>query len=164
MNIIGIDPGSTRAGYGVISFDKTPTFVAGGIIETHSTDKNTLLAELYASCNDLLDTHKPDVAGVEKLYFAKNVRTATEVSQSRGVILLSLVQHNIAVEEVTPLAVKQGISGWGGATKKDVEKAVRQTLALDDFKDHDDVFDALAIALVVAYSLRTNYFIEKNIS
>jgi len=164
MKIIGIDPGSTRAGYGIISFEKTPSFIAGGIIHTHSSDKNTLLAELYTSCNELLDTHKPDVAGVEKLYFAKNVRTATEVSQSRGVILLSLAQRGIVIEEITPLAVKQGISGWGGATKKDVEKAVRQTLMLDGFKDHDDVFDALAIALVTAYSLRTNHFIEKNTS
>jgi len=151
--IIGIDPGSTRAGYGVIDFCSHPTLVEAGILYTDSSDKNEVLAQLYTSLNDVIKRTAPTLSGIEKLYFAKNVKTAIEVSQSRGVLVLSLAQHHIPLLEFTPLEIKQGLTGWGGADKKGIERVVRSILGLDSsFKEHDDVFDALAIALVAGYS------------
>ncbi len=157
MKIIGIDPGSTRAGYGVIEFNsRSIIFIDGGILSVTAHDQHQRLKELYEACNVILSKHRPDMAGMEKLFFAKNTKTATEVSQSRGVLALCMAQHNMPLYEFTPLEVKQGITGYGSADKKAVTRMVRGTIALPPSLQRvpDDVFDALAIALITGYTAR----------
>lgn len=151
---MGVDPGSTRAGYGIIDFSNTnPKFIAGGILSVSSTDKSQRLVELRNSFVPIIKKYSPQVAGVEKLYFAKNMKTALEVAQSRGVIMLCIQEKSIAISEFTPLEVKQGVCGYGKADKQAVTKMVKQILKIGDLKEPDDVYDALAIALVTGYSL-----------
>ncbi|MFA6136201.1 MAG: crossover junction endodeoxyribonuclease RuvC [Candidatus Paceibacterota bacterium] len=159
MKILGIDPGSTRAGYGVIEFDKNhQVFISGGIIDIKSKDKNNRLAELEKGINKIIKKNGPDLVGIEKLYFVKNMKTALEVAQSRGVLILCCVKEKIPILEFTPLEIKQGITGWGGADKKSVELWVKKILKIENLKEVDDVFDALAIAIVTGYSFLNNKF------
>lgn len=156
MFVLGIDPGSTRAGYAIIEYQsihKKPVIHTAGILQTSTTDKNFLLPELFDATNQLIHKHSPDIAGIEKLYFVKNTKTALEVAQSRGVIICALAQHQIPIYEYTPLEIKQGITGYGNSDKKSVIRAVQQTIDAAPYKNHpDDVFDAIAIALVTAYA------------
>jgi len=159
MIILGIDPGSTRAGYAVISYTSShekPTLLDAGILFTSQSDKNKLLPELLSSCSKIIELHRPDVAGIEKLYFVKNTKTALEVAQARGVLICAITQNNIPLYEYTPKEIKQGIAGYGGADKKAIIKIVQQTMDTSSCaKQPDDVFDAIAIALMVAYTHKT---------
>ncbi|MBP6855734.1 MAG: crossover junction endodeoxyribonuclease RuvC [Candidatus Pacebacteria bacterium] len=154
MIIIGIDPGSTRAGWGVISFTKRrAVFIAAGIVKVLSTNKNERLVDLEKSFEKIIKKYKPDHAGIEKLYFVKNQKTGLEVAQSRGVLTLIVAKNNIPINEFTPNEIKQGITGYGTADKKAVTKMVRMILKLDDLKQPDDVYDALATALITGYAI-----------
>lgn len=155
MIILGIDPGSTRAGYGVIDFFKNHIlFIDGGIIKVDSKDKNKRLVELESSFEKVIKKHKPELAGIEKLYFVKNLKTGMEVAQSRGILMLLMAKQNIPIFEFTPLEVKQGITGYGTADKKAVEIMVKKTLKIKDLNQPDDVYDALAIAIITGYETR----------
>ncbi|HPW34141.1 MAG TPA: crossover junction endodeoxyribonuclease RuvC [Candidatus Paceibacterota bacterium] len=157
MKIIGIDPGSTRAGYGIIDFQgRLPVFIDAGILKISSLDKNERLLELYKSFQSIIKKYSLDAAGVEKLYFVKNIKTGIEVSQSRGVIILCLQEKKIPIKEYTPLEIKQGVCGYGGADKSAITKMVRSILKIEDLKQPDDVYDALGIALVTGYSMLTD--------
>jgi len=153
LTVLGIDPGSTRAGYGVISFDgRAPHYLTAGIIATSQRDKNLILGDLDFSFKKLLKATNPDIVGIEKLFFVKNMKTGLEVAQSRGVLILSCVQHTLPLYEFTPKEVKQMITGDGGADKKAIEKMVRATLGIGDIHQPDDAYDALAIALAAGYT------------
>lgn len=158
MKILGIDPGSTRAGYAVIEYNSShakPILITAGILKTSHTDKNKLLAELFSSCTSIVKELAPDIAGIETLRFAKNVTTGIEVAQSRGVIICTIVQNNIPLYEFSPLEIKQGMTGYGTADKHSITRAVQQTLdASSCVGQPDDVFDAIAIALVTAYAYK----------
>ncbi len=158
MKILGIDPGSTRAGYAVIEYEsshKKPILITAGILHTQSANKNELLADLFTSCTHLIETHHPDIAGIETLRFAKNVSTGIEVAQSRGVLICTIVQHQIPLYEFSPLEIKQGMTGYGNADKHSITRAVQQTLDASLCAGQpDDVFDAIAIALVTAYAYK----------
>lgn len=161
MIIIGIDPGSVRVGFGVVDFNsKTPKFIEADILDIKSLDKNQRLVDLEESFVKILDKYKPDVMGIEKIYFVKNVKTGIEVAQSRGVLIFSALKRGIKIKEFAPLEVKQYLTGYGKADKKGVLKVVKQTLNIGEFKKHDDVSDALAIALVTGYSLVFDKFIK----
>jgi crossover junction endodeoxyribonuclease RuvC len=164
MIILGIDPGSTRAGYGVIDFPNhssgaSPKFIAGGILKVSSIDKSQRLVELRNSFVPVIKEYSPDIAGVEKLYFVKNMKTALEVAQSRGVIMMCIQDKKIPIKEFTPLEIKQGVCGYGTADKQGVMKMVKKLLKIGDLKEPDDVYDALAVALVTGYSLRNKLLI-----
>lgn len=151
--VLGVDPGSTRAGYGVIVFNgRAPRYITAGIIATKQRDKNLILGDLDASFKKLLKESAPDIIGIEKLFFVKNMKTGLEVAQSRGVLILSCVQQSLPLYEFTPKEVKQMIAGDGGADKKAIEKMVRATLSIGDIHQPDDAYDALAIALAAGYS------------
>ena len=158
MKILGIDPGSTRAGYALIEYTSThtkPTIITAGILKTTHTDKNKLLAELFSSCTSILEKYSPDIAGIETLRFAKNVTTGIEVAQSRGVIICTIAQHAIPLYEFSPLEIKQGMTGYGNADKQSIIRSVQQTIDASAYaKQPDDVFDAIAIALVTGYSYK----------
>jgi crossover junction endodeoxyribonuclease RuvC len=150
---LGIDPGSTRAGYGVVFFDgRTPHYLTAGIIATKQRDKNLILGDVDFSFKKLLKKTTPDIIGIEKLFFVKNMKTGLEVAQSRGVLILSCVQKGLPLYEFTPKEIKQMIVGDGGADKRAVEKMVCATLNIGNIHQPDDAYDALAIALAAGYT------------
>jgi len=154
MIILGVDPGSTRAGYGVVEFSSHQTkLIDSGILSVTTKNQHDRLVELYDSFTPIIQKYTPDAIGIEKLYFSKNVKTGMEVSQARGVLILCARQHNVPVYEFSPSEIKQGITGWGNADKKSVEMLVKKILHTPSLKALDDVFDALGIALVTGYTL-----------
>jgi crossover junction endodeoxyribonuclease RuvC len=149
MIALGIDPGSRRIGYGVVDCDGGEvTFVAAGILTINSTDDISALEETKKGIDALIKKHRPDVMAIEKLFFAKNTKTALAVAQARGVILLATKERGVRIREYTPNEVKSGVTGYGFADKKAVLKMVRLILCKQDLKVIDDASDALALAIL----------------
>ena len=149
MNILGIDPGSGIIGFGVVTKSKgNPKMLDAGVIRTTIGDSDSdRLVELYESMKEIIEDTKPDVASVEKLFFAQNVTTAMTVSQARGVILLALAEAKIPIFEYTPLEMKMAMTGYGRASKAQMQEMVRVQLGLKEKPKPDDCADALAAAL-----------------
>ena len=154
MVILGIDPGTTKIGYGIIEKKNNKLVCLGyGIIAHHDKDK---LAQVKAVINDLSSLilkYKPEAAALEKLFFFKNKKTVIDVSEMRGVIIAALANHNISLHEFTPLQVKQSVSSYGRADKIQVESMVRLILNLKDRVKPDDAADGLAIAICCANTI-----------
>ncbi len=154
--ILGIDPGFGRMGYGVIEKMKTGEWQALDYGCINTSPKKSFVERLQEVCEAvelLIKKYKPTVVGVEKLYFARNVTTAIEVAQARGVILLCAVQAGLPVDEFTPQQVKQAITGYGKAEKIQMQKMVAIILKIKGKIKSDDAADALAIALCTGQSL-----------
>ncbi|MCX6702351.1 MAG: crossover junction endodeoxyribonuclease RuvC [Candidatus Wolfebacteria bacterium] len=152
MTILGIDPGSARIGYGVIKKEKSGLkFVRSGLLKIASKDKNERLVELESSLLKLIKKEKPDLVAMEKLYFAKNVKTAVEVSESRGILTLAVIKNKIALLEFTPLEIKRAITGYGLSDKKSMMKAVSRILKIGKIEGGDDAADALAAAMTGSF-------------
>lgn len=152
MIILGIDPGSRRAGYGLIEKEKNGLkFLKAGLLKVSAKDKNQRLVDLEKSFSDLLKKEKPDLAVLETIYFMKNLKTAVEVAQARGVLTLIIVKHKIPLLECSPLKIKQGVTGYGRADKKAVAKMVSKILKINNPGWLDDVTDALAAAIIGAH-------------
>lgn len=152
MIILGIDPGSSRAGYGLIKKEKNRLrFLKAGLLKVSAKDKNQRLVDLEKSFSDLLKKEKPDLAVLETIYFMKNLKTAVEVAQARGVLTLTIVKHKIPLLECSPLKIKQGVTGYGRADKKAVAKMVSRILKINNPGWLDDVTDALAAAIIGAH-------------
>jgi crossover junction endodeoxyribonuclease RuvC len=149
MLVIGIDPGIAITGYGLIQEkpDGSIQCVGYGVIKTSSdfTPENRLQI-LHREIRKILLLHKPTSAGVEKLFFQNNVKTAMSVGQARGVTLLALAQAHIEVSEYTPNEVKQSLTGFGAATKLQIQQMVKTVLGLSEIPKPDDAADALAVA------------------
>jgi crossover junction endodeoxyribonuclease RuvC len=151
MISFGIDPGTRRIGYGIVHSDQTgTTFIDAGLLKITSTDDPSALMEIKQEMDGLIKKHKPDVAAIEKLYFATNQKTAIAVAQARGVILLALREHRIPTREYTPNEVKSGVAGYGFADKKAMLKMVRLILHMPELAVIDDASDALALAILAA--------------
>jgi crossover junction endodeoxyribonuclease RuvC len=151
MIALGIDPGTRRVGYGLLKCEGSVlTFIAAGILIIKSTDDPSALQETKRGIDALIKKYKPDVMGIEKLFFAKNQKTALEVAQARGVILLAATEKNLPIKEYTPNEVKLGVTGYGLADKKAVLKMVRLTLGKHDLAVIDDASDALALAIMAS--------------
>ncbi len=157
MLVIGIDPGTAITGFGIIdeSPDKSLHLVEHGVIRT-STGMNAdqRLQILHEKLTDILHTHQPHCAAVEKLYFQRNVRTALHVGQARGVIMLALAQNSVPVYEYNPMDVKLAVTGYGLAEKGQVQQMVKALLCLEEIPKPDDAADALAIAICHAHSAK----------
>jgi crossover junction endodeoxyribonuclease RuvC len=148
MKILGIDPGSGIIGFGLVEKKSNPKMIDAGVIRTTIGDQDaSRLVELYVSMKELVQELKPDVASVEKLFFAQNVTTAIPVAQARGVILLALAEEKIPIYEYTPLQIKMSMTGYGRATKAQIQEMVRVQLGLKTKPKPDDCADALAAAL-----------------
>ena len=157
MKILGIDPGSGIIGFGLIERKSNPKLVDAGVIRTTIGDTDAdRLVELYESMKELITEMKPDVACVEKLFFAQNVTTAMKVSQARGVIVLSLAESKIPIYEYTTLQIKMAMTGYGRATKSQIQEMVRVQLGLKNKPKPDDCADALACALTHTISIQTH--------
>lgn len=154
MVILGIDPGTAITGYGIVS-NKSGNLemIDFGCINTSpKTIMPDRLVEIHSGMNRIINKYKPDVVACEELFFFKNLKTAITVAQARGVVLTSARLGKIPVAEYTPLQVKQAISGYGRADKKQMQKMVKVILNLDIIPEPDDAADALAVAICHASS------------
>lgn len=150
MKILGIDPGMAIVGYGLIETDESEEIklTASGSIQTNkSLSDSKRLLEIYNDMTKIVETYKPDCASVEQLFFFKNQKTIIPVAEARGVILTVLEKFDIPAYSYTPMEVKQVLTGYGRAEKKDVEQMVKLTLKTNDIPKLDDTVDAIAIAI-----------------
>lgn len=150
MKILGIDPGIGRMGWGVIEKIHKTEFLVGayGCVETQPN--SDIPGRLYAIHDEIcriIDEYKPEVLAIEDLFFSKNVKTAFSVGQARGVVLLAASQKNLKVAVYTPQQIKQTVTGYGKADKKQVGQMVKLQLHLKEVPKPDDTADALAIAI-----------------
>lgn len=156
MKTLGIDPGTAIMGWGIVDDDGSGGMCAVeyGVI---TTSKDLALSQrlqlLYRGLMEIIERYQPATAGVEELFFSKNVTTALAVGHARGVILLALADADIPVHEYRPMAVKQAVTGYGHADKQQMQEMVRLTLGLDETPKPDDAADALAIAICHATTM-----------
>lgn len=152
MKIIGIDPGTTQIGFGIIRNEGNHFEALDyGIIKNPGKDKLFDYQNTTQELSKLIKKHKPELAVVEKLFFFKNQKTVMSVGEMRGVIMLTLANHNLPVLEFTPMQVKQALSGYGRADKSQVQRMVRLILDIKEEIKPDDAADALAIAICGVY-------------
>ena len=157
MLAIGIDPGTAITGYGLVreEHDGSLCVVDYGVIQTSPGEAMPQrLVQLYQNLKGVIDLHKPQCGAVEKLFFARNVRTALSVGQARGVALLVLAEAGVEISEYTPNEVKLAVTGYGGADKNQVQSLVQALLDLEHIPQPDDAADALAVAICHLHSAR----------
>ena len=150
MLVIGIDPGIAITGYGLLkeAEDGSVSAVDYGVITTsQDLSVSERLIIIYRQLNHILKLHKPDSGAVEKLFFYKNVKTASSVGQAKGVSMLALAQSGLRVYEYSPKEVKTSVTGYGGADKRQIQEMVKILLYLEDIPRPDDAADALAVAI-----------------
>lgn len=154
MLVMGIDPGTAVTGYGLVrSRGQELAAVDYGVVtppapaDAGPAGAATRLAFLHREIADLIARHRPDLVAVEELFFARNVTTALAVGEARGVVLLAAAQAGLPVVEYTPMEVKAGITGYGRADKRQVQRMVRALLGLEADPRPDDAADALALAV-----------------
>lgn len=151
MKILGIDPGMAIVGYGLIHFDgniDNIKLLASGSIQTDKTlSDSKRLCDIYNDLSKIVKIYTPDCASIENLFFFKNQKTIIPVAEARGVILTVLEQYNIPTFGYTPMEVKQVLTGYGRASKKEVEQMVKISLNTDKIPTLDDTVDAIAIAI-----------------
>jgi len=151
---MGIDPGNAICGYGFVELKNSSLFgVTYGVIRTSSTTARAArLRQIYTEIDRLIKEHRPDVVGVESLFFNRNVTTAMTVSEARGVILLAAEMNGVLLAEYTPLQVKQAVVGYGKATKEQMIYMTQRLLNMKEKPTPDDAADALAVAICSAHS------------
>lgn len=156
MKILGIDPGTGRVGWGIVSHEKgVDAFVDCGCFETKANSELPgRLHKIYDSLENLIKLHRPDALAVESLFFEKNAKTAIDVAAARGVILLVGELAGLSISQYTPLQVKSALTGYGKAEKTQVEFMVGKILHLKEKIKPDDAADAVAIALTHAFRVR----------
>ncbi len=149
MKILGIDPGMAIVGYCIADFDgENVKLLHSGSIQTSKDDRESKrLLEIFNDLKSLIEKYRPDQAAIEKLFYFKNQRTVMPVAHARGVILAALEEFQIPIYEYTPMEVKQVLTGYGRADKKEVEHMVKLTLGLESLPKLDDTVDSIAIAI-----------------
>ncbi|MBN1618560.1 crossover junction endodeoxyribonuclease RuvC [Candidatus Dojkabacteria bacterium] len=158
MKFLGIDPGLATTGWGVVEDDKSKQnnlqMLDFGVI---STQKDLSISErlliIYKDLHTIIKDYKPDYSAVESLFFFKNSKTAINVGESRGVIMLVLEMNDLDIKEFTPLQVKDAVCGYGRASKQQVQNMVTSILGLDNVPKPDDAADALAVAICCSSSI-----------
>jgi len=158
MKILGVDPGLGRAGWAIINEDRgKTTAIEFGCIETKKTTKEAdRIKFIYSEISRIIKEHSPEVLSIEKLFFNKNVSTALNVGQARGVIILAAANSGLIISEYTPLQVKMAVVGYGRADKNQIGQMVKSIFSLPSVPTPDDTADALAIALTYAVSYKIN--------
>ena len=158
MRIIGIDPGTGILGFGVIEVSKGNkiSLVTAGVITTPAhTPLDVRLEEIFDGLTEIIAETNPDQMSIEKLFFARNVTTAMSVSHARGVAMLTGRKARLPIAEYTPMQIKQSLTGYGKADKKQIQEMVRMQLNLKEIPRPDDAADALATAITHAMMTRT---------
>ena len=159
MIILGIDPGYAIVGFGIIKYENNRLSVLdfGAITTPAGMEFTERLKSVYEDLSYLFEKYKPDAMAVEKLFFNTNQKTAIDVAQARGVILLAAKMYGAECFEYTPLQVKQSVVGYGRAEKKQVQEMTRQLLGLSAVPKPDDTADALAMAICHAHCSGSHY-------
>ncbi|MEI6289949.1 MAG: crossover junction endodeoxyribonuclease RuvC [Chloroflexota bacterium] len=148
--VLAIDPGTATIGFALVQDSNHGDHLAldYGVITTPKGDQPAnRLMHIYQEINKLIVLHKPNSAAIEKLYFSQNTTTAIAVGQARGVILLAMAQAGLEIGEYSPNEIKQAVTGYGFAEKRQVQEMVKVLLSLDKIPKPDDAADALAIAI-----------------
>ena len=161
---LGIDPGFADAGYGVIAVvEGKEKCIAYGSIQTPAGEDSALrLRSVHEELSALLKKFKPDCVAVERLYFAKNAKTALSVAEARGVIRMTIAAFDIPCREFNPADVKIAVCGHGTAPKKQVQRMVASLLDLNEMPKPDDAADALALAIALANSEKFSTAVERS--
>ena len=156
MTILGIDPGLATMGWGAISYDgvKPKILDYGALITPPDMPMPQRLMSLYDGVEELCRRFDPDDIAMEELFFCKNVTTAIAVGEARGAALVAMRKHTNNLFEYTPMQIKQAVTGYGKADKKQVQQMVKLLLNLPEIPRPDDAADGLAIAITHAHSLR----------
>lgn len=156
MIILGIDPGLATVGYGVVNCQRGVyrAIEYGAIITKPHQLLENRLEEIYDSICTIIERHAIDCMAVEELFFNRNVTTAIDVCQARGVILLAAKKHGVDIYEYTPLQIKQSVVGYGRAEKKQIIYMTQLLLRLPEPAKPDDTADALAVAICHGNSMR----------
>lgn len=164
MIIIGIDPGYAIVGIGVIEYvgNKFRTLEYNAITTPADMPTVERLKKIYQEMDMYLEKYKPDAVAIEELFFNSNQKTAINVAQARGVLLVAVANRNVPICEYTPLQVKQSVTGYGRADKKQIQQMVKMMLGLNAIPKPDDAADALAIAICHAHSNKMNKLLGTN--
>ena len=154
MIVLGIDPGYAIVGWGVVRYERGrfAPLDYGAVLTPAGMDFSRRLEIIYDELLALIDRAKPEALAVEKLYFKNNQKTAIDVAQARGVILLAAKKRGVPLYEYTPLQVKSAVTGYGQAEKPQVMEMTRRLLGLSAVPRPDDAADAVAVALCHARS------------
>lgn len=162
LRVLGLDPGTATTGWAIIEEKKGELVpLAFGHISTEkNTPESKRLLEINQDVLRVIKKYKPQEAAVEKLFFFKNKKTIIEVGQSRGSLLLTLEKNHVKVFGYTPLQVKQALTGYGRAEKKQVQLMVKNILNLKSIPRPDDTADAIAIAVCHIHSRKINNFLN----
>lgn len=158
MIVLGIDPGYAIVGWGVVHYDgyKFKPIAYGAITTPAKTEFSSRLQTIYDDMNKIIERYKPDAMSIEQLFFTNNQKTAIDVAQARGVILLSAKLKNLPIYEYTPLQVKQSVVGYGRAVKNQVIDMTCSILKLKVVPKLDDTADALALAICHGHCWASN--------
>lgn len=159
LRIIGIDPGLATTGWAIVDFDgsSNPNIIDYGCITTKKgLTISQRLKEIHDDLNELIEKYNPEYAGIETLLFYNNQKTAIAVGEARGVVLLVLEQKGVPIKEMTPLQVKNSITGYGQAKKKQVQEAVKILCGMEELPKPDDAADAIAIAMAAEVRVSRN--------
>ncbi len=162
MVVLGIDPGYAITGVAVIEEKKDqimPLFY--GAITTEKMEFTKRIKLISDKLIDIIKQYKPEEAGIEKLFFNKNSKTAISVAELRGAVLLTLINYNIKVFNYTPLQVKKSVVGYGGADKIQIQQTIKLLFNLREIPKPDDVADAMAIALCHINSSKFNRLVKE---
>ena len=157
MIILGIDPGTTVTGYGIIKYESnTFTKIASGVINLPSTKPIPLrLKIIHEEINRIIKLYKPDEFAIETAFYGKNVQSAMKIGYARGVAILAAVLNNIPASEYTPREIKKSVVGRGSATKEQVGFMIKSILVIDQKNMKSDETDALAIAICHAFKMKS---------
>jgi crossover junction endodeoxyribonuclease RuvC len=156
MRILGIDCGTERTGYGLIDSDgRSHRMVVAGSIHTSPKQPFEIrLLTIAQGLREVIQSHTPDSAAVEAVFYAQNVKTALKLSHARGVVLLTMAEAGLSVGEYSPLEIKTSVVGYGRAEKQQVKLMVHSLLALETHIDSEDACDAIAVA--ICHATRTS--------
>jgi crossover junction endodeoxyribonuclease RuvC len=156
MIVLGVDPGTAATGYGIVerSGNRLRAIDFGCLETTPAQQLPVRLLEIHRAMRELIEEHRPDLIGVERLFFNRNVQTAFAVGQARGVVLLAAAQSGLPVFEYGPHEVKMAVTGYGRADKGQVQRMVQAVLGMDALPRPDDAADALAVAICTAHAQR----------
>ena len=157
VRVLGIDPGYAIVGWGVLDYQGNRFQPAGfGAVTTKAgVPLERRLAQVYDGVAEVLDQYRPEALSIEKLFYQHNQTTVIGVAEARGVILLAAAQRGVPIFEYTPMQVKQSVSGYGMANKKQVQEMTRILLHLDKVPKPDDTADALAMAITHCHCSRS---------
>lgn len=158
MIILGIDPGYAIVGYGVIEYvgNSYSAKQYGAVFTYPKSSFEERINIIFENITELIKRYRPDAMAIEKLYFQNNHKTAIDVAQARGVILLSAAREGIPIYEYTPLQIKSAITGYGKAQKQQIMQMVKRLLKLKEIPKPDDTADALAAGICHINSIGRN--------